>query len=836
MATDLDHLLVPGFTTSRTYQSSARFVPPALPLRNRALHGRRLLQQVDRLVRRETLLRRERRNEGLPSDAGSLITLKTVHGTLDPGDVEWTRDGIQVMAVTPKDGFDYITLFIPRGRLPAFRTRIEAYLAEQTKTGKPKNAALINAIDALSIADFEHMWTDDPDALPDEDEERLFQLWLRVPDDRASATDQRFRRAAQSLQIDVLPGYVRFPDRIVVAARTTRRTLERAIKLLDLIAEIRETRPTARFFIEDLRADDRAGFVNDLVERLEPPQRGLDDVYITILDTGVNRHPLLNPLLSMADRHTVHEPWTVNDREGHGTEMAGIACYGDLAEALSSFDQVPVTAFLESVKIHNRYEPFPRHLYGWVTERATDLVEDVDTTRRRTFSLAVTEVGRTMGLPSEWSATIDRLAFGLPTAAKAEDLGDDDLGPERQRLFVISAGNIEPDDWKHYPTINTVEGIENPGQSWNALTVGAATLLIEYDVEASPGLRRLAGEGELSPSSRTSRTWEKQWPLKPDVVCEGGNGCVEIGHDEDGYVGPGELRLLTTSKSFLDQPLTETGDTSAATSGVSRLAAWVAKRYPSYWPETVRALVVHGASWTGRMDALRAAQPGTEGKYTLLRLYGFGMIDAERTLQSASERATMVLQRTIVPFVRTDGRVVLGDMHMHALPWPREVLEALGEVEVKMHLTLSYFIEPNPSQRGWRSKFRYQSHGLRFAVRGSTETESQFAARVNVADREEDETGLNDPDRENWVIGSQVRNRGSIHRDIWEGTAAKLASKSHVAVFPVGGWWKETGRHSVEVRYSLIVSIEIAEPIDVDVDLYAPIEVTIAADVAVPGT
>lgn len=836
MPTDLDHLLVSGFTSSRTFQSSLRVIPPAPPMRNRGVHGRRLLQQVDRLARRELQLRRERRNEGLPSDVGTLITLKVAHGTLDPGGVEWARDNIQVMSVIPKDGSDYITLFIPRGKLSAFKRRIEAYLNEQTQTGKPKNAALVNAIDSLGPAIFEYMWTDDPEQLPADDTERVYQLWLRVPDDSARATYAAFQTAAQTLQIGLFPGYVRFPGRIVVAARTTRSILERAIKLLDLIAEIRETRPNARFFIEELRADERAQFITDLVGRLHPPDRDLDDVYITILDTGVNRHPLLNPFLSTDDCHTVHDPWGVTDREGHGTEMAGIACYGDLSDALTSREAVPVLAFLESVKIHNRHEPHPRHLYGWVMERSMDLVEDVDAARRRTFSLAVTEVGRTMGFPSEWSATIDRLAFGLPTADKAGDTADEDLTPDQPRLFVIAGGNVESDYWNDYPAINRLEGIENPGQSWNALTVGAATMLTEYDEVASPGLRRLARRGELSPSSRTSRMWDRQWPLKPDVVCEGGNGCVEIGREDTGYVGPGELRLLTTSKNALDNPLKETGDTSAATSGVSRLTAWVAQRYPQYWPETIRALIVHGAEWTPRMRALLEAQPGTEGKYTLLRLYGFGMIDSERTLQSASERATMVLQRTIVPYVKHEGRVVLGDMHLHALPWPREVLEALGDVDVRMHVTLSYFVEPNPSQRGWRSKFRYQSHALRFAVQGSTETAAQFAARVNAADREADETGLNDPDRDAWVIGSQVRNRGSIHRDTWIGRAAQLASKSHIAVFPVGGWWKDTGRHSVEARYSLIVSIEVAEAIDVEVDLYAPIEIAIAADITVPGT
>ena len=43
------------------------------------------------------------------------------------------------------------------------------------------------------------------------------------------------------------------------------------------------------------------------------------------------------------------------------------------------------------------------------------------------------------------------------------------------------------------------------------------------------------------------------------------------------------------------------------------------------------------------------------------------------------------------------------------------------------------------------------------------------------------------------MVGSWVdySNRGSIHSDIWEGTAIDLAACGRVAVFPVTGWWKE---------------------------------------------
>lgn len=55
------------------------------------------------------------------------------------------------------------------------------------------------------------------------------------------------------------------------------------------------------------------------------------------------------------------------------------------------------------------------------------------------------------------------------------------------------------------------------------------------------------------------------------------------------------------------------------------------------------------------------------------------------------------------------------------------------------------------------------------------------------------------------------------------GTGAELAGCNHVAVYPVGGWWKNSRRQdrgSVNIRYSLLLSLATGEQ---GVDLYTPI-------------
>ncbi len=59
-------------------------------------------------------------------------------------------------------------------------------------------------------------------------------------------------------------------------------------------------------------------------------------------------------------------------------------------------------------------------------------------------------------------------------------------------------------------------------------------------------------------------------------------------------------------------------------------------------------------------------------------------------------------------YAKEQGRgVVSRDMNLHALPWPKEELEVLQDAKVQMRVTLSYFVEPNPSARGAASKFHY---------------------------------------------------------------------------------------------------------------------------------
>jgi hypothetical protein len=150
-----------------------------------------------------------------------------------------------------------------------------------------------------------------------------------------------------------------------------------------------------------------------------------------------------------------------------------------------------------------------------------------------------------------------------------------------------------------------------------------------------------------------------------------------------------------------------------------------------------------------------------------------------------AETLTLIVQNPSRPFEA--GK--LREMRRHELPWPRQALADLGETTVRLRGT-PLVLHRSPTRRGWRRCYGYASHQLRFKLQQATETNDEFRKRINGrALAEEEERPTTSPDVEGWFLGSEARNRGSLHSDVWKGTAAELAARGRVAVYPVSGWW-----------------------------------------------
>lgn len=798
-----------------------------VPDRNRNQHGGALLRQVEALRPQVTAAREVQEAAGFEEGFGLQVEFESFPDIeLAFESLARERAGIELLNVRHEKGRTLATVFVPDGKLDTFENLIRAYLdeAKDSKNG-PKNSKLLNAISEIRAATLSALWTDDPAVLPASDEEMFWwEVWLPVRGDR-EATTGRFKQLAERLGFQVTLGEVQFPERTVLLAYGSAGQMKRSILTLNSIAELRRAKETAEFF-DALPPAEQPGWLDELLGRTTVPEEGAEVPHVCIFDTGVNHgHPLIAIALTAADSHTIEPGWGTDDGDGHGTAMAGLAMAGNLAEALESNDPVQVGHRLESVKLlpeDGANGGDARH-HGYLTAEAVARPEITAPHRCRLFSMAVTaRDNRDRGRPSAWSAAIDRLA------ADADGYGD------TPRLFVVSAGNVrDPNAWAEYPGSNGTDGIHDPGQSWNALTVGAATNLVQITEPDAGHYQPIAPAGGLSPFSTTSLTWQPQWPLKPDVVFEGGNAAK----DARGAAWMPSLSLLTANSKPEERLFTTANATSAASALAARMAAQLMAEYPDLWPETIRALIVHSAEWTDAMRHAflpRAGQPTKSDVARLVRHCGFGMPDLERAMWSVENSLTMICEGRLHPFGR-EGRKdpTLRDMHLHRLPWPLKDLESLGETQVEMRVTLSYFIEPNPSERGFSARYRYESHGLRYDVKRPAESEADFRARINAAARDEEERTRAGGDDPGWMVGKQNRHKGSLHSDIWRGSAADLASRGVIAVYPALGWWKtrpRLERYDGTARYALVVSIRAPE---VDVELYSAIENQITTPVAV---
>jgi hypothetical protein len=814
---------------------------------NREQHAARLQRQITSIDEAFSGEQERRELDALEGeDFGLLLNVKSAPGyplKLDSIEKAPTKnhDGIYLLNVryrqTAQGVITEAAILVPFGQLKALGSKVTAYAdSSKDSTNKegvssPRNADLLANIDDIGVAALEALWTES-EPLPESEAPLWWELWVsRAPraDTATASWPELFERTREALGLEVNRFRLRLPDNEIVLVKATRSQLESSLDLLNTLTEVKKVRPCS-IDLSDLPGPEQHEWIDEALGRVTLP--GINAPAVCLLDTGVNReHPLLANLLAEEDLDTVIPAFGSADhadpRDAHGTPMAGIAAYDDLRKLMLASGPWVQKHRLESVKIiHEGNEHHPDN-YGAVTQEAIARPESRKPLRPRVYCLAITQAGfPAEGQPSSWSAAIDSAAAG----------GN---GSFQKRLVFVSAGNQRNFLSYRYPTSNHQSPVENPAQAWNVVTVGAMTrrcTITEADDESQRARAVVTQEARLSPFSRTTRSWDPHWPIKPEIVMEGGN----LAQTESGaLIERNSLEPISTASNFrLGRPLCNMNATSSATASASRLGAMLHERIPGFWPETYRGLMVHSARWRpsmlGNLDPHAAGNAGRV--QNLLRDYGFGEPDEPRLFGSGESGVTMIIQDSIQPYdpESTAGAARLHHFHLHQLPWPQQVFDRHRDVQLTLRVTLSYFIEPSPGSRCWHrsKKYRYASHLLRFSFKRSTESEAVFRRALEKRIEEEDEdeeieVGTGDerraPSDSKWALGPKLCGKsGSLVQDVWKGSPAELAEMGHVAVYPAKGWFATRSfrpghefyeSHKSPVRYSLIVSIDAEQEI-----------------------
>jgi hypothetical protein len=593
----LPHIKLRGYNTEEDYQYPRPIrIDFKTADRNRAVHGASILRQLNNL--REQF--EQIKDEPLP---GNLVRDDAIYVEfISEWDFSLNFDSLhsdrlnpkyQILRTTKEHNNNnppldrYLTLvMLTRGGISHFIARVKEYinpkrdlfklnyLGEVVETNPMHNRLFANLED-IQIATLKAFWTDNQNNFPaDLNEIRWWEVWFR----RTNDDQERFQRVSSNLiTIGAAIGQSQliFPEHCVRLVRASARQLASSLLLLDNLAELRRPQETAECFLREGLVG-REQWATDLANRIDVVQLE-NQVLICLLDTGVNnQHALLGPFLPNERLYSFRREWGTHDSwqgEGHGTGMAGLALYGDLTDALASPNRIVIFHGLESYKIIQYDVQNEPELYGSITINACNEPVIDNPQNPRVFCLSITDANLSLvGRPSSWSATIDRITFG----------GDE----APSQLFVISGGNVVTNSFLDYPSLNDISSIHDPGQSYNAITVGSYTDMDRIDINQLPGWNILAPRGGMSPSNSTSLTWENQWPIKPDIVMEGGN----LATNNTDVVAASEIQLLSTSKRHRDGLFQRFGDTSGASALASKMAAEIMVKYPEYWPETIRAL------------------------------------------------------------------------------------------------------------------------------------------------------------------------------------------------------------------------------------------------------
>jgi hypothetical protein len=792
------------------------------PIQNRRVHARRIRNDLSRIAREFSSYSDLQANVEVPPERrGQAVAVEGRRGEeLDIGSAGVDSRNPQILNIkrTTESGNisrprDQATVFVTPKNIESLLSRLTQYEEwdERTARGRrPVGFWLFESAENFRQATIEDFWTDTLDNFPSNPGSAEWEVWIR------HSLDVPFRKTIEEIGLEIRGNVTKFVDTSVRSVLGTRRQIT---KLVNQSAAVVELRGASSFIAEhsDLPPEGRHLRVDGIAARIVPANQR--SPLVTLLDTGVNRNnPLLQGSLPASRCHVAEQSWDRFDPDGHGTKMAGVALFNDLSQVARSTEQIHLEVGLESVTVSAPGSAV-RLPARDALSRAVNMVEAASQ-RRRVYCLSATAPGEAEdGRPTSTSATLDKLAFGDGT---------------NTRLICAAVGNVpttptDPYDASLYEARNEDHGIQSPAQALNALSVGAIT-------HKCVGNSLLAPLGDLSPTSRTALAWEMLHPHKPDIVMEGGNHILDALSNTSRPHVPN--MIATTSRNIANRPITVTGETSAANAAAAGLAGRLIARYPEMRAETVRGLMAHSAHWTDAMEN-RLAEMISDGESSqdateqILQCYGWGIPDEERLFWSAQDALTLIVEDTLRPYKRSatnPNSISLREMKYFRLPWPDAALSDLGNTEVVLRCTLSYFVEPDP-QSATRDRFdRYPSHRLKFDFKRFDETDEQAQSRFNRAVEAEGGAGGDD---EGWLLGSRRKSRGTLHQDIWRGPGYKLEGRNGVSVAPIRGWWGDRPGMSPDersVQFSLIVSITTPSQ---TVDLFAEAMAKVPAELLV---
>ncbi len=567
-------------------------------------------------------------------------------------------------------------------------------------------------------------------------------------------------------------------------------------------------------------------------EVVSPPE---DNCGILVIDSGVQRgHPLIAPVLGEAevfpDANRQFIKGGPDDVNGHGTNVAGIAIYGDVENCIKqrSFDP---TAWLFSARVTNEENQYDEDLLveTQLDQAIRAFVEQYPNCKVINISLGNADQIYRDGLKQfRLAAKIDEIAYQYQ---------------HKNIVFVISAGNNFHEELKYeqlrneYPNylLNKNARIIDPATSAIALTVGSLSFgrgsitTNTSDVRLQP-IAKLPGY----PSYFTRTGFGVDGMIKPDLVDFGGDLVLDLSYRESlGLPKVRELEhsvagvsVLTLSKHYNSSLFHFCSGTSFAAPRVANLAAQLFTKYPDASSNLIRALIVNSALLPKEIppefhcNSKQSQREKTKTIKNQLAIYGYGQPELQRAMYSA-ENYVVLSEDNI--------SIKVGSFHIYEIPQlPSDFLKKTGTRILSITLAFDPPTRPTrgDSYLGVTMEFDLFKGIDREIVRNAYET----ATKTSLPDESPDNTKTKLKEKYGAGIevtlspSSTVRKKGTIQRGQVEifPQSTKYNPGNMTLIVSCNRKWAPD---KIEIqRYALVACISHSDP---KVDLYNRMKIQI---------
>jgi hypothetical protein len=560
------------------------------------------------------------------------------------------------------------------------------------------------------------------------------------------------------------------------------------------------------------------------IERLPIPS---GEPLIAIFDgLPLAQHQLLLNRLIIDDPDDWSSAYLASDCE-HGTGMASLIIHGDLNNGINPLSR--------RLYVRPIFKPDPSHP---VREEYIPEEEElaIDLIHRAVRRVVEGDGGGPAVAPT---VKIINLSIGDPNRQFYQIMSPlarllDWLSIRYNVLFVVSAGNqmesidtgLARDEFNRLSPVErenvVVQALFNdshkrkilsPAESINALTVGSAhhdtAPLIPQNHRINP-----YEVGIPSPYSSFGSGYRRS--VKPDLLYPGGRQFYEASRgNQDTIILEGSISIEPPGIKVA-APGRLAGDLNKTIfcCGTSNSAALISRSasicydnlneifesqapgidHQSYIVPLLKAMVVHGCSWGEteyRIESILDLHDKKQLKNKIVRWCGYGISEIDKVLNCTENRATLL----------GHGQLNDDEAHIFSLPFPPS-LSGRREWR-KLTITLAWI---SPISAGTQ---KYRRASLWFDVGSEPFGSSRADVELNTA------------------------RRGTIQHEVFEGDQIMPFSDGEALEIKVN-CRKDAGNFNSPIKYGLVVSLEVAEGVDIPV--YNEIRTRIAPPIQIrPG-